>query len=206
MTLVVVLVVVALGAFVSWDRWLRYDDAADIQGTWVVEGSPGSITITDTRIDLAPDASLSYAIDPFAKTLTYSLGETSGTGRYRFSADRSQIAFTDGETSWFDTFSSDLTYAVSSAFSAIFGGDAPSLGENESSVVLTRTATGVASSNEDVASNDGDVQAGADLSAGDGEGANAEETLGSEALDGDDSDESLAADDRASDGEDAHVG
>ena len=141
---VIACAVVVCFAVFAWNRWLRFDDAADIADAWVVADTGASITIDGSIIDLGPDAKLSYEIDPFAKTITFDLGDMAGEARYRFSDDRSQIAFADGGDSWFATLSDDLAHTLSSLFAQVTGGEAVPLFENPSAVVLTRAGAATA--------------------------------------------------------------
>ncbi|MFR1639648.1 MAG: hypothetical protein ACLSVD_11055, partial [Eggerthellaceae bacterium] len=88
--------VVAAGAF-SWDRWLRYDDAAELQGEWQVHGTAATVVIDGEAINITDDVAYPYAIDAGAKTISYAFGNAQGSGRYRFSLDRSQLVIMDGE-------------------------------------------------------------------------------------------------------------
>lgn len=94
---VVALSVVVVGVF-SWDRWLRYDDASDFQGTWFIDDSAKGVVIDGRAIKLTDDVKFSYQIDPFAKTIAFSFGDKANTGRYRFSADRKQLVVTEGSS------------------------------------------------------------------------------------------------------------
>ena len=76
---IVVVLAVATG-LLSWNQWFRYDDSADIQGTWVVDGS---------------DVAYSYSLDTFNKTISFSFGKYSGSGSYAFSPDRTTLVLTE---------------------------------------------------------------------------------------------------------------
>ena len=96
---VVVLLValVVLVAAFSWNRWLRYDDAADFQGVWSYgENSALTVTFDGTTMSLTKDASYDYELDTFSKTVTYRFGDLSGGGCYAFSEDRNTLVIVDG--------------------------------------------------------------------------------------------------------------
>lgn len=135
--LVLALAVVVAGAVFSWDRWLRYDDAADFRGSWIASGTDAFIEIGEDSVMLTPDVTYEYTLDTGAKTIAFSFGDLSGQGRYRFSADRAQVAIIEGEGfSWLTTLSDDLAYAVQCAVANISGNPAPPLAEGENAVVL----------------------------------------------------------------------
>lgn len=92
--LVVALAVCA--AVFSWDRWMRYDDAADMQGTWYAYGTSVPVTFEDGKIVFEANTAYSYEIDPDAKTIDYQIGDLEGQGRYWFSDDRGTLVITDG--------------------------------------------------------------------------------------------------------------
>ncbi|MEG1907103.1 MAG: hypothetical protein RR178_06510 [Gordonibacter sp.] len=95
---VVVAVLLLAAAGLSWDRWLRYDDAADFQGAWYLADSAKAIAIDDAAIKLTDDVAFSYQIDPLAKTISFTFGNKANTGRYRFSADRKQLIVVEGSS------------------------------------------------------------------------------------------------------------
>lgn len=92
-TLIVVLVV-ATGVL-AWNQWFRYDDAADLQGTWTVQGTDVAITITDTDMVMTSEVSYPYTMDTFAKTIQFSFQDYSGSGSYAFSSDRTTFVITE---------------------------------------------------------------------------------------------------------------
>ncbi len=103
---------VAFGIF----RWQTYDDAADIQGTWVHEGTTMPITITEDEIVLTDEVSYKYVLDPEAKTILFRFGNMEGGGRYRFSLDRQELAITDGEFDQWASFFDDALWTAESLF------------------------------------------------------------------------------------------
>ena len=92
---VLLVVLLIVGGF-SWDRWLRYDDAAEFQGEWQTHGTTAVVVIDGETIKLTEDVSWSYKLDTDAKTISYTFGNMEGSGRYRFSLDRSQLVISDG--------------------------------------------------------------------------------------------------------------
>lgn len=91
-----VLLVAATGF--SWDRWLRYDDARELQGEWQVDGTTRVIVVDGASIKLTDDVAYAYTIDPTAKTIEFTFGNMEGSGRYRFSADRTQLVVMEGSS------------------------------------------------------------------------------------------------------------
>ena len=91
-----VLVALAVAtSLLAWNQWFRYDDAADIQGTWRVEGSTATFTITDSQIQLTEEVSYPYTLDAFAKTISFSFGNYEGGGSYVFSPERDVLTITE---------------------------------------------------------------------------------------------------------------
>lgn len=81
-----------VGVF-SWDRWLRYDDAADFRGQWIYTDGSAEVTIfidKDT-MRIADEVDYDYEIDSWAKTVTFTFFDLEGGAKYRFSKDRSTI-------------------------------------------------------------------------------------------------------------------
>lgn len=91
---VAVLLVIGIG-LLSWNQWLRYDDAADIQGTWLVEGGTTSISITQTDLVMTDEVSYRYSLDTFHKTIDFSFRQYGGSGSYAFSPDRNVLTITE---------------------------------------------------------------------------------------------------------------
>lgn len=135
---VLLAIVVAVAAIFSWDRWLRYDDAAEMQGEWQVHDATSTVVIDSQTIKLTDDVAYTYTIDPFAKTITYTFGDLSGSGRYRFSLDRTQLIIMDGtDYSWFSTMSDDIGWMLDQALCAIQG-TTPALPSGEGVTALDR--------------------------------------------------------------------
>lgn len=95
-----------------WNRWWRYDDVLDVQGTWSANNSNTDIILNDTYMQLTDDVLYTYEIDPFSKTIKYEFGTSKGEGRYRFSFDRNELIITDGDYSWFSTLQEDIPWTL----------------------------------------------------------------------------------------------
>lgn len=107
--LCVLAALVLVTAAFSWQRWLRYDDAADFQGAWQVPAAENPVVIDNVKIVLTDEVSYHYRIDPFAKTISYEFGDLAGGGHYRFSADRSTLVIEEnGDWWWLTTLFDDI--------------------------------------------------------------------------------------------------
>lgn len=135
MVLVVAAIVVA---FSCW-RWTFANDAQDIQGTWYIAGTQKTVDVTADGIKLADDVTYSYTIDEGAKTLSLSFGNMEGEARYRFSLDRQTLALRDGETTWGNSLSEDISWTIAALGRAIQGEQASPELSGDSTMVLTRT-------------------------------------------------------------------
>lgn len=92
--------VLAASLFV-WNRWYRFDDVADIQGTWRDVTSGATMEVNESYIKLADDAVYEYVLDTNAKSIRYTFGNSEGFSSYRFSEDRTQLVLEDGAgTDW----------------------------------------------------------------------------------------------------------
>ena len=122
---------VAIGVFAAFvvacvalavDRWWVHDDAQDIQGTWYIYDTEVAIPIGPDTIGVSEDAVYEYTIDTQSKTVTYSIGNLTGTSHYRFSSDRSQIALIeDGKKVFTATLFDDISWWFTSLANAISG-------------------------------------------------------------------------------------
>ena len=122
---------VAIGVFAAFvvacialavDRWWIHDDAQDIQGTWYIYDTEVAIPIGPDTIGISEDAVYEYTIDTQAKTVTYRIGNLTGTSHYRFSSDRSQIALIeDGKKVFTATLFDDISWWFTSLANAISG-------------------------------------------------------------------------------------
>ncbi len=135
----VAVVVVTVGSF-SWGRWLRYDDAADFQGTWYANGTTSLVTVDGQEIHLTSDVAYGYTLDTGAKTITFTFGDLQGQGRYRFSADRSELVITDGDgfSFWGNLFS-DIGWQFGQLISGLQGKEVPREEVVDGVTVLDRT-------------------------------------------------------------------
>lgn len=91
---IVLVLAIAIGVL-SWNQWLRYDDTADIQGTWVADGTQQVITITDSEMKWTDSVSYGYSLDTFNKTITFNFQQYTGQGSYAFSEDRNAVSITE---------------------------------------------------------------------------------------------------------------
>ena len=139
--LVVLALFVVAAALLSWNRWLRFDDVVDLQGSWTVADGANAITIDEGSIHLTDSEAYGYEIDTGSKTLTFTFSDLSGSARYRFSADRNQVAIQDGSYSFTTTLFDDLGWALVSFGCLITGQQQPSPAFDSSSLVLTREGT-----------------------------------------------------------------
>lgn len=141
-TVVAAIVVIALVvgvAFFAFNRWGRYDDRADLQGTWYVLGTDVPVSIDGETIRLSDDVAYRYTIDDREKTISYTFGPMSGQGRYWFSPDRKHLVITDGDgyTAASTTFD-DLLHAFLD-FSTATGGGAVELPSGEGIIAFSRS-------------------------------------------------------------------
>ena len=81
MALGVLAVLLVAAAGFSWDRWLRYDDARELQGEWQVDGTTRVVVVDGASIKLTDDVAYAYTIDPTAKTIEFTFGGMEGSGR-----------------------------------------------------------------------------------------------------------------------------
>ena len=135
----IAVVVVTVGSF-SWGRWLRYDDAADFQGAWYANGTTSLVTVDGQEIHLTSDVAYGYALDTGAKTITFTFGDLQGQGRYRFSADRSELVITDGDgfSFWGNLFS-DIGWQFGQLITGLQGREVPREEVVDGVTVLDRT-------------------------------------------------------------------
>lgn len=107
-----VIIVGSAAAGISYHRWYAYDDALDIQGTWYVSGTDAPVEITADTIVLTDDVAYHYKLDPSSKTITFTFGNLSGEGHYRFSLDRQYLVIFDGSYSWEQSLSTDVSWLI----------------------------------------------------------------------------------------------
>ena len=87
---------VVTGLF-CWQKWMRFDDAADIQGVWKVQSTGDSIVFDGRNLKLTKGISYEYRLDTQEKAITYRFGELAGGGHYYFSGDRDVLIIVDGD-------------------------------------------------------------------------------------------------------------
>lgn len=93
---VLIAAVLAASGYFAWNRWLRFDDAADIQGVWQARSEGVSLVIDAAEIHLTGDVAYAYELDTWEKTISFSFGDMSGSGAYRFSSDRQTLVIEEG--------------------------------------------------------------------------------------------------------------
>lgn len=170
--LVVVLVAIALvvGGF-FWNRSLRYDDAADFQGTWYIEGTTTAVDITDDSIQLTSDVAYRYELDTHDKLIDFTFGNMSGAGRYWFSDDRTKLVIIDGtEYTGAKTLQEDVARAFASLACKIEG-KAYMLPSGEGVTVLDRSPYVAQATAQDASAADQSESAPADHGASASESA-----------------------------------
>lgn len=195
----IAVVVVTVGSF-SWGRWLRYDDAADFQGAWYANGTTSLVTVDGQEIHLTSDVAYGYALDTGAKTITFTFGDLQGQGRYRFSADRSELVITDGDgfSFWGNLFS-DIGWQFGQLITGLQGKEAPREEAVDGVTVLDRTPGegAVAAPASSAPAQDADASSADDASGNTGNG---------EASDGETADGEAAGADAAGDSADGSSG
>lgn len=112
---IALLIALAVGVF-CFSRWLLHDDAADIQGTWQIEGTNVTIVINETEIRMTSDTIFTYKLDSGSKNITEKLDTKSGTSHYIFSVDRSELLIMDRELDSFSSFCYDGANLLKSFF------------------------------------------------------------------------------------------
>lgn len=93
---VVLAVVLACGGYYLWDRYLRYDDAIDMQGEWRTADGAMSVVIDADSINMPDGLEYAYTIDTARKTIAFSFAELTGGGSYEFSKDRQTLSINEG--------------------------------------------------------------------------------------------------------------
>ena len=135
----VLAIVIATVGLLSWDRWYRYDDAAEIQGEWQVHGSTGVVVIDGQSIKLTEDVTWSYKLDADSKTLSYTFGTMEGQGRYRFSLDRNQLVIMDGSGyTWLSTLLDDIAWMADQSLRVLQGQGAEEVATDDGTIVVDR--------------------------------------------------------------------
>jgi len=135
-----ILAAVAWASFLAWDRWGRYDDHADIQGEWYVDGTAALVTIDENAIHLDERVAYAYELNEHDKTIRFSFGSWEGQGRYRFSDDRRRLLVIDGEFTSMGNLLDDLAQpfdemAVVGSRSALASGEGATSGSGSAEAV-----------------------------------------------------------------------
>lgn len=89
--------IVAVSGALFWNAYLRYDDAADIQGEWQVADGSMTLVIDGESIRMPDSLAYAYTLDTWKKTLSFTFDDLKGSGAYRFSEDRRAIVIKEGE-------------------------------------------------------------------------------------------------------------
>ena len=87
---------VVTGLF-CWQKWMRFDDTADIQGVWKVQSTGDTIVFDGRNLKLTKGISYEYRLDTQEKAIAYRFGELAGGGHYYFSGDRDVLVIIDGD-------------------------------------------------------------------------------------------------------------
>ena len=133
---------VAVVAVFSWNRWLRFDDAKDFQGTWYANSTASTITVDGQQLHLTSDVAYDYTLDTGAKTIKFTFGSYEGQGRYRFSADRSELVITDGaDFSFWGNLFDDIGWRFGQAIDAVQAKEVDRVAATDGVTVLDRTKT-----------------------------------------------------------------
>lgn len=160
LTVVLLAVVLVVGLLVggfSYVRWFAHDDAADIQGTWYLAGTDTPIEITADRICLTDDVSYPYTLNTGDKTIAFSFSNLAGTGWYRFSLDRGQLAIEDGTFTGGDTLGRDIAWLPQALIAQLQGSSlAPAESAGKGLTLLSRTPSSgkAAASSKDAGGDD----------------------------------------------------
>lgn len=76
--------------YLIWNTWFRFDDGADIQGSWVsTSGEP--VTISADEIAFSSDIAFHYSLNAQDKTIAYDFGEGQGKAWYHFTSNRNML-------------------------------------------------------------------------------------------------------------------
>jgi len=97
-SIVFVLVAALVGAgLFCWQKWMRFDDAADIQGVWKVQSTGDTIVFDAHKLKLTRGISYEYTLDKDEKTISYTFADLEGGGHYYFSGGRDMLVIIDGD-------------------------------------------------------------------------------------------------------------
>lgn len=138
--MLIALLVIIIGLIVVFWllRWGLHDDASSIQGTWRVQGTDTVIEINDEEIALTDEVAYDYVLNPESKTLVFTFGALSGSGRYRFSLDHNMLAIDDGEFDAMGTLVTDIPWTVEAIASKLLSNQEKSPSLEAGNMVLER--------------------------------------------------------------------
>ena len=128
-----------MSSLAPWCSLWWPSSSPSLVGTWYIAGTQKTVDVTTGGIKLADDVTYSYTIDEGVKTLSLSFGNMEGEVRYRFSLDRQTLALRDGETTWGNSLSEDISWTIAALGRAIQGEQASPELSGDSTMVLTRT-------------------------------------------------------------------
>lgn len=135
---IVLIAAIVIACLFAWNRWYRFNDHADLQGTWYAVGTAVPIQIDDASIKLTDDVAYQYEIDAHDKTIRYTFGPMQGQGRYWLSDDRQCLVITDGrEFDGTSTALDDLLHSLSDMGDKATGSGL-SLPEGDGIIAFTR--------------------------------------------------------------------
>ena len=96
--IVAILLAILVGtSLFCWQKWMRFDDTADIQGVWKVEATGDTIVFDGRKLKLTKGISYEYRMNTDDKLIAYTFGELEGGGHYYFSGDRTKLIIIDGD-------------------------------------------------------------------------------------------------------------
>lgn len=149
-----VAVLAAAALALSWNFWWRYDDAADIQGTWTQEGTGNTVTITDSSIYLTSTLFYNYSLDADNKHIAFTFEDKQGSGVYSFSDDRNTLTIAEVDVE----ASSNESPNVYTTLTRVQDGSSDSgSGDSSASDASSSSSDGAASSNESTGSDSSDA-------------------------------------------------
>jgi hypothetical protein len=100
----IVLIVLALlcaGGVAAWMFWIQptyfpvYDDAADIQGEWLIEDEAITVVISEDEIRMPNDITFKYVLDQDAGTIELTNDKATATDTYSFSDNRKEVTIVE---------------------------------------------------------------------------------------------------------------
>lgn len=89
------LAVIACALVIGMMVFSARNDVQDVQGTWQIQSSQATITITDHQIVLTDDVAYNYSIDPWAHTLDLDFFGATGIAQYAFDSERNKLVITE---------------------------------------------------------------------------------------------------------------